>query len=145
MGIKSDKAVHESSTFRAPQHKGCNNVRNTEHNNNFTLTSIDDNNSSDTQMNNDSRIEKCNIDRFRTNQDHSRNANPHNKNNNADLIIFHENIGGLYNKVDELLNLWSIEFPHILCLTEHHLRDHEINSTSVKCYTLGAKYCRKKP
>jgi len=143
MGIKSDKAVYESSPFRAPKHQGYNNVRNIEHNNNFTVTSIDDNNSSDTQMNKDSRIEKCNIDTFSTNLDHSRNANPHNKNNNADLIIFHQNIRGLYNKVDELLNLWTIEFPHILYLTEHHLRDHEINSTHVKCYTLGAKYCRK--
>jgi len=94
-------------------------------------------------MNNDSRNEKFNIDTFCTNQDHSRNANPHNKNNNADLIIFHQNIRGLYNKVYELLNLWTIEFPHILCLTEHHLCDHQINSTYVKCYTLRAKYCRK--
>jgi hypothetical protein len=143
MGIKYDKTVHESSTFRAPKHQRCNKVRNIRHNNNFTVTSIDDNNSSDTQMNNDSRIEKCNIDTFSTNHDHSRNANPQNKNNNADLIIFHQNIRGLYNKVDELLNLWTIEFPRILCRTEHHLRDHEINSTYVKCYTLGAKYCRK--
>jgi exonuclease III len=143
MGIKSDKAVHESSTFMAPKHQGCNNIRKIGHNNNFNLTSIDDNNSSDTQENNDSRIEKCNIDTFRTNQDHSRNAKPHNRNNNADLIIFHENIRGLYNKVDELLNLWTIEFPHILCLTEQHLCDHEINSMYVKYYTLGAKYCRK--
>jgi len=42
-----------------------------------------------------------------------------------------------------LLNLWTTEFPHILCLTEHHLRDHEINSTCIKYYNLGAKYCRK--
>ena len=67
MGIKSDKAVHESSTFRAPKHKGCNNVRNTEHNNNFTPTSIYDDNINDKQINNDSRIEKCNIDTFSIN------------------------------------------------------------------------------
>ena len=42
-----------------------------------------------------------------------------------------------------MLNHWTIEFPHILCLTEHHLCDHQINSTYVKCYTLRAKYCRK--
>ena len=109
----------------------------------ITLTSIDGNNTSETQKNNDSRIEKCNIDTFSTNQDHSRNAIPHNKNNNVDLIIFYQNTRGLQNKVDELLNLWTIEFPHILCLTEHHLRDHEINSTCIKYYNLGAKYCRK--
>jgi hypothetical protein len=143
MGIKSDKAVYESSTVRAPKHQGCNNVRNIGHNNNFTLTSIYGNNSSDTQMNNDFRIEKCNIDTFSINQDHQRNARPHKKEDNADLIIFHQNIRGLYNKGDELLNLWTIEFPHIICLTEHHLRDHEISSTCIKYYNLEVKYCRK--
>ena len=107
----------------------------------ITLTLIDGNNTSETQKNNDSRIEKCNIDTFSTNQDHSRNAIPHNKNNNVDLIIFYQNTRGLQNKVDELLNLWTIEFPHTICLTEHHLCHHKINSTYVKCYTLGAKYC----
>ena len=62
MGIKSDKAVYESSPFRAPKHQGYNNIRNIEHNNNFTRTSIYDNNINDKQINNDSRIEKCNID-----------------------------------------------------------------------------------
>ena len=65
-------------------------------------------------------------------------------NNNTDLVIFHQNIRGLYNKVDELLDLWTKYFPHILCLTEHHLYDHEINSIYVNGYTLGAKYCRKR-
>jgi hypothetical protein len=91
-------------------------------------------------MNNDSRIEKCNIDTFSTNQDHSGNANPHNKNNDADSIIFHQNIRGLYNKVDELLNLWTVEFPHILGLTEHYLHDHEINSTYVNLQELCVPY-----
>jgi exonuclease III len=71
------------------------------------------------------------------------NANPNNNNNNADLIIFHQNIRGLYNEVDELLHFGTTEFPHTLCLTEHHLRGHEINSTCIKYYNLGAKYCRK--
>jgi len=58
MGIKSDKAVYKSSTVRAPKHQGYNNVRNIGHNN-FTLTSIYDNNINDTQMNNDPRIENA--------------------------------------------------------------------------------------
>jgi len=66
---------------------------------------------------------------FSINQDHPRNANPPKRNNNADLIIFHQNIRGLYNKIDEPLYFWTIEFPPILCFTEHHLRDHEINNT----------------
>jgi hypothetical protein len=29
-------------------------------------------------------------------------------------LIFHQNIRGLDNKVDELLNVWTAEFPHII-------------------------------
>jgi hypothetical protein len=143
MGIKSDKAVYESSTLMAPKHQGYNNVRNFEYNNNFTHTSIYDNDNNNAEINNDSRIEKQNIDTFSIHQDHPRNVNPPSRNNNADLRICYQNIRGLWNKVDELLNFWSAEFPHILFLTEHHLCDHEINSTCIKYYNLGAKYCMK--
>jgi hypothetical protein len=66
----------------------------------------------------------------------------HNKNNNTD-IIFNQNIKGLYNKVVELVNFWTTESPHILRLTEHHLCNHEINSTCICYYNLGVRYCRK--
>jgi exonuclease III len=127
----------------APKHQRCNNIRNFEYNNYSTLTAIYDNNNNNVQLNNDSRIVKQNIDTSSISQDHPRNANPPIRNNNADLIIFHQNIRGLYNEIDELLNIWTAEYPHILCLTEHHLRDHEINSTYIKDYNLGTKYCRK--
>ena len=126
----------------ATKQQGCNNVRNLEYNNNSTLTTIYDNDNKNQQINRDSRIGKQNIDTFSINQDHPRNANPPNRNNNADLIIFHQYIRGLYNKIDELLYFWTIKFPHTLCFTEHHLCDHEITSTCIKYYNPGAKYCR---
>jgi len=58
-------------------------------------------------------------------------------------MIFDQNIRGLHNKIDELLNFWTTEFPHIFCLREHQLSDHEINSICIKNYNLGVKYCRK--
>ena len=30
-----------------------------------------------------------------------------------------------------------------MCLTEHHLRDQEIENLSMTHFTLGAKFCRK--
>jgi exonuclease III len=33
----------------------------------------------------------------------------------------------------------------LLCLTEHHLKNYEIDATPTSNYKLGAKYCRKKP
>ena len=41
-----------------------------------------------------------------------------------------------------MLYFWTTEFPHIICFTEYHLHDHEINNTCIK-YKLEAKYCRK--
>ena len=52
-------------------------------------------------------------------------ASPHNENNNTNWTIFHQNIRGLYNKTDELVNSWTTVSPHILCLTEHHLHNHQ--------------------
>ena len=144
MGIKSDKAVYEGSAFMVLKHQGFNNHRNLENINNTTLTSTyDNNNHNNIHTINDSRIVKQDFETFSRNQDHPRNASSPNRNNNVALMIFHQNIRGLHNKIDELLNFWSTELPHILCSTEHHLCDHEINSTCINYYNLRAKYCRK--
>jgi hypothetical protein len=58
------------------------------------------------------------------------------------FMLFHQNIRSLHGKTDELLSLWVKEFPHILCFTEHHLREHEFNSLCCHPYKLAAKYCR---
>ena len=36
-----------------------------------------------------------------------------------------------------------LETPHIICLTEHHLKDYEIDITPITKYKLCAKYCSK--
>jgi hypothetical protein len=33
-------------------------------------------------------------------------------------------------------------FPHILCFTEHHLNQQEIELTQIDSYILGASFCR---
>jgi len=35
------------------------------------------------------------------------------------------------------------EAPHLICLTERHLKSYEIDATPITKYKLGAKYCRK--
>jgi exonuclease III len=57
--------------------------------------------------------------------------------------IFHQNVRGLANKIDEFLLPLSDINPHILCTTEHHLRPEEINIINLGQYTLGAHYCRR--
>ena len=48
---------------------------------------------------------------------------------NKTLKIFHQNIRGLDNKIDELYCHLCHDFPHILCLSEHLLRESELQLT----------------
>ena len=59
------------------------------------------------------------------------------------LKIFHQNIRGLGNKANELYCHLHFDFPHILCLSEHHLSEYELKMINLPNYFLGANYCRK--
>jgi len=59
------------------------------------------------------------------------------------FIIFHQNICGLPNKHEELLHSLTEHPLQIICLTEHHLHDEELEGVMFSKYTLGAKFCRK--
>ena len=67
-------------------------------------------------------------------------TNKHTENN---LTIFHQNICGLSNKIDELLNSLTKNTPQIICITEHHLTDEELEIITLQPYILGAKFCRR--
>ena len=60
-----------------------------------------------------------------------------------DLKIYHQNIRGLKGKLDQLTNFLYSDPPHIVCLTEHYLKDQEIDLTVFEHYKLSAKFCRK--
>ena len=57
--------------------------------------------------------------------------------------IYHQNIRGLRGKINEFMYSLLSETPHIICLTEHHLKDYEIDITPITKYKLCAKYCRR--
>jgi hypothetical protein len=59
------------------------------------------------------------------------------------LKIFHQNIRGLRNKKNELLCHIQHDSPHVVCLSEHHLNQNELDLLHMDNYTLGSKYCRK--
>jgi hypothetical protein len=58
------------------------------------------------------------------------------------LHIYHQNIQGLRGKIDEILNFLYPNFPHILCISEHHLDQLELDTVRLGSYTVGASYCR---
>jgi exonuclease III len=58
------------------------------------------------------------------------------------LKIFHQNIRGLKSKMDELSNSLTPDYPDIMRLTKHHLRDYEIDNLPINHFQLGSKFCR---
>jgi hypothetical protein len=55
--------------------------------------------------------------------------------------IFHQN-RRLKSKVDELSNSLFPDYPHIMCLTKHHMKDYEIDNLPIDHFKLGSKFCR---
>ena len=49
----------------------------------------------------------------------------------APLSIYHQNIRGLRGKVNELISQLYPSLPHILCLSEHHMADCELQTTNL--------------
>jgi len=58
------------------------------------------------------------------------------------LRILRQNIQGLRGKSDEMIDSLYPTLPHVLCFTEHHLNQREINLTQIDSYTLGTSFCR---
>jgi hypothetical protein len=59
------------------------------------------------------------------------------------LKVYHQNICDLKYETNELLSFLYPDYPHIICLTEHHLNQFVLDKTGIENYTLGAIYCRK--
>jgi exonuclease III len=62
---------------------------------------------------------------------------------NKSLTVLHQNIRGVRGKTSELLASLLPNLPHVIYLTEHHLREQEIENLSIAHYTFGAKFCRQ--
>jgi len=58
------------------------------------------------------------------------------------LTIYHQNVRGLRGKAIGLLSQLHPNFPHVLCLSEHHINHLELQQTFIDNYKLGVSYCR---
>jgi hypothetical protein len=58
------------------------------------------------------------------------------------LIVYHQNFRGLRRKGNELFSQLYPTFPHVLCLSEHHMNYLELQQILLDSYSLGAGYCR---
>jgi len=61
------------------------------------------------------------------------------------ITFHHQNIRSITNKSDELsINLQMNHIrPHLICLTEHHLKESEITKFSLDRYKLASSICRR--
>jgi len=59
------------------------------------------------------------------------------------LRIYHQNICGLGSKTNDLLIFLYPNLPHILCLTEQHLRQFQLQLITIDNYVLGAEFSRQ--
>jgi hypothetical protein len=56
--------------------------------------------------------------------------------------IYNQNIQGLKNKLDEFTITLTELKPHVICISEHHLNNLDINMFRIPSYRLGSNYCR---
>jgi hypothetical protein len=71
---------------------------------------------------------------------HKRNKN-YTDNSTVYIKIFHQNIRGLGTKSSEVIGHLHPDYPHALCLTEHHLKYFQIKNILMENHNLGASYC----
>ena len=62
---------------------------------------------------------------------------------NNSFTIYHQNVCGLKGKIDEIISSMSPNFPHILCLSEHHLKHTEFDQINIEGFKLCTAYCRQ--
>ena len=59
------------------------------------------------------------------------------------ITVLHQNIYCLKRKTHELISSISPNFLHVLCFSEHHLKDFELDQISIDGYKLAATHSRK--
>ena len=62
------------------------------------------------------------------------------KDGSNNLKVCHQNIRGLRGKVSQLSYILYSELPHMICITEHHLKDFEMDMMSLEYYKLDIKF-----
>jgi exonuclease III len=61
------------------------------------------------------------------------------------LILIHQNIRGLLSKINEFANMLALEHinPQVICFSEHHMLESNLNSLNISNYNLSTGFCRQ--
>jgi hypothetical protein len=60
------------------------------------------------------------------------------------LVLVHQNIRGIINKIEELQEYFSNDkiYPHILCFSEHYMSRDDVCFVGIENYVLGSSFSR---
>jgi hypothetical protein len=61
--------------------------------------------------------------------------------NDEDSMIYHQNICGRTNKINEMVTSLCLKFPQIMCFVEQHLKYIQIQQISIENCNLGTSIC----
>ena len=61
------------------------------------------------------------------------------------LTIIHQNIKDLPNKINDFIGMLTLEhiIPQVMCFSEHHMTEYNLNLLDISNYTPGAGLCHQ--
>ena len=61
------------------------------------------------------------------------------------LTIIHQNIKDLPNKINDFIGMLTLEhiIPQVMCFSEHHMTEYNLNLLDISNYTLGSGFCHQ--
>jgi len=61
------------------------------------------------------------------------------------LLLIHQNIRGLSNKINEFTSMLTLEHinPQVICFSEHHMSKSNLNLLNISNYNLSTGFCRQ--
>ena len=65
------------------------------------------------------------------------------KESSNNVKVYHQNIRGVSRKLSQLSKILYSELPHIICITDHHLKDFEMDMMSKNIINLVVDNCIK--
>ena len=65
--------------------------------------------------------------------------------NDESLTLVHQNIRGLTKKINEFISMLTLERinPQVICFSEHHMTESNLNLLNVSNYTISTGFCRQ--
>jgi hypothetical protein len=85
----------------------------------------------------------CRTDTSNKNHDQLKQSTSNNDYRNSNLTIYHQNMWGINNKIDELVKQWGFKIPHLILPYWTSSKQYWVKVCKFGSYNLGGYFCRK--